>query len=83
MAMSVRAGNSHYKMGEILRRHWNATAKANAVGSDFEATIGQFVLRAPEAIEAVQAQLPDDFPAQVSDAIFEGVMKQARMLRSG
>jgi serine/threonine-protein kinase HipA len=83
MAMSVRAGNSHYKMGEILRRHWNAAAKANAVGSDFEPMIEQFITRAPNAIEAVQAQLPDDFPAQVSDAIFEGVMKQARVLRAG
>jgi serine/threonine-protein kinase HipA len=83
MAMSVRAGNSHYKMGEILRRHWNAAAKANAVGSDFEPTIEQFITRAPNAVEAVQAQLPDDFPAQVSDAIFEGVMKQARVLRAG
>jgi serine/threonine-protein kinase HipA len=83
MAMSIRAGNSHYKMGEILRRHWNAAAKANAVGSDFEPMIEQFITRAPNAIEAVQAQLPDDFPAQVSDAIFEGVMKQARVLRAG
>jgi serine/threonine-protein kinase HipA len=83
MAMSVHAGNSHYKMSEILRRHWNAVAKSNAVGSDFEPVIEQFLTRAPQAVEAVQAQLPDDFPAQVSDAIFEGVMKQARLLGSG
>jgi hypothetical protein len=26
---------------------------------------------------------PDNFPAQVSDAIFEGLLKQARLLASG
>ena len=83
MAMSVRAGNSHYKMSEILRRHWNATAKANALGSDFEPKIEQFLTCAPQAVEAVQAQLPGDFPSQVSDAIFEGILKQARLLSSG
>ena len=81
MAMAVRAGNAHYKMSEILRRHWNATAKAHAVGSDFETTIDRFITRAPGAIAEVQAQLPKDFPAQVSDSIFEGVLKQAEMLR--
>ena len=83
MAMSVRAANSHYKMGEILPRHWNATAKANAVGSDFEATMERFSTLAPQAVDAVQAQLPRNFPAQVSDPIFDGVLKQAALLRSG
>jgi serine/threonine-protein kinase HipA len=81
MAMSVRAGNVHCKMSEILRRHWNATAKANAVGTDFEPTIDRFIALAPRAIAEVQAQLPRDFPAQTSDAIFEGVLKQADTLR--
>lgn len=81
MAMAVRAGNTHYKMSEILRRHWNATAKANAVGADFEATMDRFLSHAPEAIAEVQAQLPDDFPIQVSDTIFEGVLRQAELLR--
>ena len=81
MAMAVRAGNTHYKMSEILRRHWNATAKANAVGDDLEATMDRFLSLAPEAIAEVQAQLPDDFPIQVSDTIFEGVLRQAESLR--
>ncbi len=81
MAMAVRAGNTHYKMSEILRRHWNATAKANAVGADFEATMVRLLALAPKAIAEVQAQLPDDFPAQVSDTIFEGVLRQAESLR--
>ena len=81
MAMAVLAGNNHYKMGEILRRHWNATAKTNAVGTDLEALIDRYTALAPKAVAEVQAQLPDDFPAQVSDAIFEGVLRQAELLR--
>lgn len=81
MAMAVRAGNAHYKMGEILRRHWNDTAKSNAVGANFEPTIERFIGRAQQAIAEVQAQLPNNFPAQVSDTIFEGVMRQVRTLQ--
>lgn len=81
MAMAVRAGNAHYKMGEILRRHWNDTAKSNAVGANFEPTIERFIGRAPQAIAEVQAQLPENFPARVSDTIFEGVMRQVRALQ--
>ena len=81
MAMALRAGNAHYKMGEIMRRHWNEVAKANALGPDFESTINDFIARAPKAVAAVQAELPRDFPAQVSDSIFEGVLKQVEALR--
>lgn len=81
MAMAVRAGNAHYRMAEILRRHWNDTAKSNAVGTNFEATIERFIQRAPQAIAEVQAQLPDNFPARVSDCIFDGVMRQVGALQ--
>jgi serine/threonine-protein kinase HipA len=81
MAMAVRAGNAHYKMGEIQRRHWNGAAKSNAVGTDFEALIERFIGRAPQAIAEVQAQLPENFPAQVSNSIFDGLMSQVRALQ--
>lgn len=81
MAMAVRAGNAHYKMAEILRRHWNDTAKANSVGANFEPTIERFIARAPQAIADVQAQLPANFPARVSDSIFEGILRQVSALQ--
>ena len=68
-------------MGGVTHSHWNATAKSNAVGSDFEPTMERFIGRAPQAIAEVQAQLPHNFPAHVSDRIFEGVMRQVRSLR--
>lgn len=80
MAMAVRGTNAHYKMAEVRRRHWNATARSNAVGSDFEETINRFILRAPGAIEEVLAQLPNDFPKDVSEPVFEGILGQVRAL---
>ena len=81
MAMALRAGNAHDKMGEVQRRHWNEAARSNAVGADFEPTLARFIARAPGAIAEVQAQLPANFPAQVSDSIFQGILRQVGVLQ--
>lgn len=82
LAMAVRAGNAHYKMCEIRRRHWNMTAKANALGADFEATLQHFIERAPAVIEEVAAQLPAGFPADVAEPILDGFRNQAKALEA-
>ena len=80
LAMAVRSRNAHYAMQEVQRRHWNAVAKRNAMGQDFETVIENLVQRTPGAIAAVTARLPRDFPAAVAEPIFEGLTKQARRL---
>jgi serine/threonine-protein kinase HipA len=80
MAMAVRASNAHYKMNEIERRHWNEVAKRNAVGSDFEEVILQFIAKTPAALAQVASWLPAEFPANVADPIFEGILRQVRAL---
>lgn len=80
MAMAVRAGNAHYRMAEIQRRHWNATAKRNALGNDFETVIRHFVESTPEVLKRVAAQLPAGFPDAVSGPILEGLEKQVQQL---
>lgn len=80
MAMAVRSRNPHYRVADIQRRHWNAVAKANALGEDFEAVIGDFIARAPGVVQAVAAEVPAGFPAAVSEPIFEGVLAQAARL---
>ncbi len=82
LAMSVRAGNAHYRMCEIRRRHWNMAAKANALGADFEATLRHFIERAPTVADEVAAQLPAGFPADVAEPIFEGLRLQAKALEA-
>jgi serine/threonine-protein kinase HipA len=80
LAMAVRSRNAHYRMHEVQRRHWNAVAKRNALGQDFEDVIEDVLKRTPSAIATVAAQLPKGFPAEVAEPIFEGLTKQAGRL---
>jgi serine/threonine-protein kinase HipA len=80
MAMAVRAKNAHYRMQDIQRRHWNAVARRNAMGLDFEPTIQELLQKTPRVIDQVIAQLPDDFPASIAEPIFDGLKRQARRL---
>lgn len=76
LAMAVRSRNAHYRMADIQRRHWNAVAKANAVGEDFEQVIQHFIDHAPRVVTAVAARLPEGFPAALSDAVLDGLHTQ-------
>ena len=80
LAMAVRSKNAHYHLQQVQRRHWNAVAKRNAMGQDFESVIEDVLRRTPDAIATVAAQLPKDFPPAVAGPIFEGLTKQARRL---
>lgn len=80
LAMAVRSRNAHYRMHEVQRRHWNAIAKRNALGQDFEDVIEDVLKRTPSVIATVAAQLPKGFPAEVAEPIFEGLTKQAGRL---
>lgn len=80
LAMAVRSRNAHYRMQDIQRRHWNAVARRNAMGPDFEDVIEEVLLKTPQVVAEVSAQLPEGFPAAVSDTIFEGITRQAAKL---
>lgn len=82
MAMAIRTGNTHYKMFEIQRRHWNEVAKRNAVGNDFESTLKRLVENTDAALNTVNALLPQGFPDNVADPIFEGIRRQVRYLET-
>ena len=83
LAMALRTKNAHYRMAEIQRRHWNEVAKANALGSDFEAVIQRLVANTPEVIESVSKELPPGFPTIVSERIFNGLIDQVNRLKAG
>ncbi|MGH8226732.1 MAG: type II toxin-antitoxin system HipA family toxin [Steroidobacteraceae bacterium] len=82
LAMAVRSKNAHYRMAHIQRRHWNAVAKANGMGEDFEPVIQQFITKVSRAVEAVSARLPAGFPTVVSESIFNGLLTQTKRLES-
>lgn len=78
MAMAVRAKNAHWRMGEILRRHWLAVGKRNGVvgadGGDADSMIQDMVERAGPAMEAVGSLLPSGFPEALFAAVRSGVL---------
>lgn len=81
MAMAVRSKNSHWKMREILRRHWLAVGTRHGVtaedGRQVQFLIDEVVAQVPQVVSAVRAQLPGDFPAQLADSVLGGLREAA------
>lgn len=86
MAMAVRSKNAHWKMRDILRRHWTELGIRHGTltedGQEVQFLIDDIVMRTPRVIAAVGARLPAGFPEQVAGTIFEGLRDAARRLES-
>lgn len=84
MSMAVRAKNAHWKMREILRRHWLALGVRHGVltenGREVQFLIDEFVARTPQVVAAVRAQLPAWFPGHLADCILKGLQNAAKRL---
>jgi serine/threonine-protein kinase HipA len=77
MAMAVRSRNAHWKMRDILRRHWLALGARHGVltedGREIDHLIEHIVEKTPAVIAAVSARLPRGFDARVAHSIFDGM----------
>lgn len=84
MAMAVRSNSAHWKMREILRRHWLAVGERHGLtthdGRGADGVLDDLVERTPQVIDHVRAQLPEGFPAEMAEAIFSGLQGSARRL---
>ncbi|MBI2306314.1 MAG: type II toxin-antitoxin system HipA family toxin [Rhodocyclales bacterium] len=80
LAMAVCGKNRHALIDSIQRRHWNETAKRNAMGANFEAAIAEVLAAVPGVVDKVASELPPGFPAAVSRPMIEGLQEQARRL---
>jgi serine/threonine-protein kinase HipA len=85
MAMAVRSRNAHWKMRDILRRHWVALGTRHGVLDEAarggaEHLIDDIAARTPEVIANVRTQLTEGFSAQLADAVFEGMQDAAERL---
>ncbi|MEJ7746616.1 MAG: type II toxin-antitoxin system HipA family toxin, partial [Luteimonas sp.] len=81
MAMAVTGQNRHYEWSHILRRHWLSTARACGIDPDAaQALIDELLEKTPDVIAQVAAALPQDFPANVAEAVFNGVGAAASKL---
>lgn len=79
LAMAIRGRNAHWKLADIQPRHWDVIAKLAGLG-DAQALRAQLIDAVPSVIARVEAQLPPQFPEQVSSAIFDGMKANASRL---
>ncbi|MGE8678636.1 MAG: type II toxin-antitoxin system HipA family toxin [Achromobacter marplatensis] len=86
MAMAVRSKNAHWRMRDILRRHWVAIGERYGVvtpdGREARFVIDDLVARTPEVVRAVRAKLPRTFPQSLADSILQGLQASADKLAS-
>lgn len=84
LAMAVRTKHAHWKMKDILRRHWLELGTRHGVvtadGQPAQAVLDDLVTRTPEVLDQVRAQLPPGFPSEVSDSVLVGLQSAAARL---
>ena len=77
LAMAVRATSAHYKLSEIMPRHWKGLALSSGVPGLWE-KMQQLVAQAPAGLLHVAQELPADFPAGLAEKIFNGVRRHGQ-----
>jgi serine/threonine-protein kinase HipA len=84
LAMAVRSKNPHWRMRDILRRHWIAVGERHGVvdarGGDVRAVLDDLIARTPEVLQTVRTGLPEDFPPAIADSILKGLQDAANRL---
>lgn len=81
LAMAVCGKNRHYVIGDIQPRHWIAQgARVGLTEDAVRAAMADVAARTEPVIAGVASRIPADFPADVADAIFDGMRRQARKL---
>ncbi|WP_144158174.1 type II toxin-antitoxin system HipA family toxin [Paraburkholderia sp. BCC1885] len=83
LAMAVRGKNVHYLINQIQRRHWIAQGqRVGFAAADVEGLIGELIVRTPDVIDKVAGLLPKDFPMDLAEAIFSGMLRLSTRLLS-
>jgi len=81
LAMAIRGRNAHYLIDEIGRRHWlDQAQRVGLTPPETDAIITTLTDMTESVIEQVAVQLPHGFPSDVSNAIFEGMLRQSAKL---
>ena len=81
LAMSV-GKSKHYRLQEIMPRHWRETAKlAKLPEREVDQIFTELLTQVPQGSEKIAKVLPAKFPAVVSDPIFEGIRNRLELLR--
>jgi len=76
LAMAIRGKSRHYRLREILPRHWYERALRTGIPGLWD-RMRRLVESADAHVAAVQARLPSSFPDRVIETIAAGVKQQA------
>jgi serine/threonine-protein kinase HipA len=80
LAMSVGDQN-HYRINEVVRRHFLETAKVVGLGQDLaDSAIDEILDRIGGAIERTKTQLPAGFPKAILNSLVDGLFGRAETL---
>ena len=82
LAMSFSGKSRHYEWVNIHPGHIQETARRCGVESILDAILAKLARDIPKAIEETSRSLPKDFPAEVSDTIYEGMTKRISLLNA-
>ena len=84
LAMALRSIKAHWRMQDILRRHWEELGRRSGIvserGQDVDWLIRDVIAKSPAALDAVAAKLPAGFPRHVGDSILNGIRAAVRKL---
>ena len=75
LAMGLKAGNVHYRLGEMQPRHWHRLAAA--VGAGAWPRVATMAGRVDAVLPVVEAVLPEKFPRKVWRSVAAGVKRHA------
>ena len=80
LAMSVGHRN-HYRIEKIQPRHFvQSGAEAGMAPSWVEEILEQAALLASSAVNRIESELPQDFPAHIHESISKAVLKRVRLI---
>lgn len=81
LAMAARGSSNHYNICRIQRRHWINHGELTGLSKkQVEMMMDEIISAAPGVIERICARLPDQFPSELADAVFNGITQQCRRL---
>lgn len=83
MAMSLIGKNRHYHLHTVQRRHFLSTAEAAQYSINImENLLEDMLSQVEQVIEVVRNQLPENFPAAISESIFAGMLNMKKRLET-
>ncbi|WP_047237769.1 type II toxin-antitoxin system HipA family toxin [Chromobacterium subtsugae] len=84
LAMAVRGGSNHYLVERIRYGHWLSQARqAGLAPADAARWMDELMEQTGEVVKTVAKALPADFPEDVADSIFQGMLRQRDKLAMG